>query len=341
MEREGGAEMIKEMVKVWRARTWMKKNVPFLYSWHAYVGYELELFESFDQAASIQEVALQKDIEMDLLEQWVEVGITLKHLKRLANEKVTTRNRWKLPTSKKDPHSSGILLKEMMELHIPALLSYPRLLRTRTKQHFDSDTHGSTVAKTSILLERFAFPKVQKTIKKYDINSLLDLGCGEGGYIRRIGDRYPDARMVGIEINKEVAEAAKESLISYDNIEVLHRDLHEYKPERDFQMIMANNLFHYIDPAERLQFFEKASTWMKPEGLFFVLTPMQKSKHGKQFSSAFNSFFMTFKNLYPIPSQKEMEALAEQTNFHVESIEPIVKEGGWYVLVFKKADPRA
>lgn len=328
--------MIGEMVKVWRARTWMKKNVPFLYSWHAYVGYEMDLFESFTKPASIQEVALAKNIEMDLLEQWVEVGITIKHMKRVEDKKVTTRNRWKLPTSKRDPHSSGILLKEMMELHIPALLSYPQLLRNQTKQHFNSDVHGSTVAKTSILLERFAFPKVQKAIKKYNVNSILDLGCGEGGYVKRIGDRYPDKRMVGIEIHEAVAKAAGESLSDYENIEILCEDLHEYEPNQLFDMIMANNLFHYIDPSERLQFFEKASTWLEKEGLFFVLTPMQKSKHGQQFSSAFNSFFMTFQNLYPIPSQKEMETLAGKTHFKVESVEPIVKEGGWYVMIFRK-----
>ncbi|WP_282137563.1 class I SAM-dependent methyltransferase [Rossellomorea aquimaris] len=328
--------MIGEMVKVWRARTWMKKNVPFLYSWHAYVGYEMDLFDSFTKPASIQEVALAKNIEMDLLEQWVEVGITIKHMKRVEDEKVTTRNRWKLPTSKRDPHSSGILLKEMMELHIPALLSYPQLLRNQTKQHFNSDVHGSTVAKTSILLERFAFPKVQKAIKKFNVNSILDLGCGEGGYVKRIGDRYPDKRMVGIEIHEAVAKAAEESLSDYENIEILCKDLHEYEPGQLFDMIMANNLFHYINPSERLQFFEKASTWLEKEGLFFVLTPMQKSKHGQQFSSAFNSFFMTFQNLYPIPSQKEMETLAGKTNFKVESVEPIVKEGGWYVMIFRK-----
>ncbi|MCR8849461.1 class I SAM-dependent methyltransferase [Rossellomorea sp. SC111] len=328
--------MIGEMVKVWRARTWMKKNVPFLYSWHAYVGYEMDLFEKFTKPASIQEVAVAQNIEMDLLEQWVEVGITIKHLKRVEDAKVTTRNRWKLPTSKKDPHSSGILLKEMMELHIPALLSYPQLLRNQTKQHFNSDVHGSTVAKTSILLERFAFPKVQKAIKKYNADSILDLGCGEGGYVKRIGERYPDKKMVGIEIHEAVAKAAEQSLKEFENIDIHCGDLHEYEPEQHFDMIMANNLFHYIDPSERLQFFEKASEWLGSEGVFFVLTPMQKSKHGKQFSSAFNSFFMTFQNLYPIPSQKEMETLAGKTHFNVESVEPIVKEGGWYVMIFRK-----
>ena len=328
--------MIGEMVKVWRARTWMKKNVPFLYSWHAYVGYEMDLFDQFTKPASIQEVALSQNIEMDLLEQWVEVGITIKHLKRVEDAKVTTRNRWKLPTSKKDPHSSGILLKEMMELHIPALLSYPQLLRNQTKQHFNSDVHGSTVAKTSILLERFAFPKVQKAIKKYNVDSILDLGCGEGGYVKRIGERYPDKKMVGIEIHEAVAKAAEQSLQDFENIDIHCGDLHEYEPEQPFDMIMANNLFHYIDPSERLQFFEKASTWLGSDGLFFVLTPMQKSKHGKQFSSAFNSFFMTFQNLYPIPSQKEMETLAGKTHFKVESVEPIVKEGGWYAMTFRK-----
>ncbi|OIU70419.1 class I SAM-dependent methyltransferase [Rossellomorea aquimaris] len=328
--------MIAEMAKVWRARTWMKKNVPFLYSWHAYVGYEMELFESFKKPASIQEVALAKNVEMDLLEQWVEVGITLKHLKRHSKGRVKVKNGWKLPSSKKETFSSGVLLKEMMELHIPALLSYPSLLRNQTRQHFNSDLHGSTVAKTSILLERFAFPKLQKVMKKSKVNSVLDLGCGEGGYIRRLADRYPKKKMVGIEIHEGVAREAEDQLQSYENVDIECCDLHEYEPQQAFDMVMANNLFHYIDPSERLQFFEKASDWLEKKGLFFVLTPMQKSKHGQQFSSAFNSFFMTFQNLHPIPSQKEMETLAKKTGFKVVSVEPIVKEGGWYALCFKK-----
>jgi SAM-dependent methyltransferase len=328
--------MIAEMAKVWRARTWMKKNVPFLYSWHAYVGYEMELFESFKKPASIQEVALAKNVEMDLLEQWVEVGVTLKHLKRSSKGRVKVKNGWKLPSSKKETFSSGVLLKEMMELHIPALLSYPSLLRNQTRQHFNSDLHGSTVAKTSILLERFAFPKLQKVMKKSKVNSVLDLGCGEGGYIRRLADRYPKKKMVGIEIHEGVAREAEDQLQSYDNVDIECCDLHEYEPDQAFDMVMANNLFHYIDPSERLQFFEKASDWLDKKGLFFVLTPMQKSKHGQQFSSAFNSFFMTFQNLHPIPSQKEMETLAKKTGFKVVSVEPIVKEGGWYALCFKK-----
>jgi hypothetical protein len=31
-----------------------------------------------------------------------------------------------------------------------------------------------------------------------------------------------------------------------------------------------------------------------------------------------------------------METLAGKTNFKVESVEPIVKEGGWYVMIFRK-----
>lgn len=336
MEGKGGTDMIGEIVKVWRARSWMKKNVPFLYSWHAYVGYELDLFDSFSRPATIQEIAIQKNLEMDLLEQWVEVGISLKHLKRKDDSKVSTRGKWKLPSSKSDPHSSGILLKEMMELHIPALLSYPELLRNQRKQHFNSDLHGSTVAKTSILLERFAFPKVQKAIKKHHVSTILDLGCGEGGYIRRIGERHPDKKMVGIEIHEGVAKTATEALESYPNIEVVCADLHSYEPENGFDMIMANNLFHYIDPSERKDFFHKASEWLEEGGVFFVLSPMQKSKHGQQFSSAFNSFFMSFQNLYPIPSHGEMETLAEKTGFTCEGVEPIVKEGGWYAMTFKK-----
>lgn len=328
--------MIREYIRIWRARGWMKKNMPFLRSWHAYVGYELDLFNSFKKSVSIKEVAAERNLEIDLLRQWVEVGIILKHFKRMSGDRVKTIKKWKLPKSKSNKFSSGIILKEMMELHIPSLLAYPELLRNQSKQHFDSRVHGPTVAKTSTLLEQLAYPKIEKVMKRYKVDSILDVGCGEAGYLNKLAKKFSNKKMVGVEVNEEVAMNAREVVGENNNIEIVNKDINEYQPEDKFKLVMANNLLHYIVPEERAGFFKNAAQWIKKNGALSIITPIQKPKHGKEFSSAFNSFFMTFDNLYPVPTEKDLKAFAKEAGLKPVAIDPIVKEGGWYIAVFRK-----
>jgi hypothetical protein len=62
----------------------------------------------------------------------------------------------------KEESSSGVILKEMMELHIPSLLTYPDMMRNSNRNRFDSEKHADTVAQTSRLLEVIALPKIAK-----------------------------------------------------------------------------------------------------------------------------------------------------------------------------------
>lgn len=330
--------MIKDLNNMWKARTWMKTNVPFLYSWHAYVGYELDLFEAFKKPVRVGDVADAYNLEEELLEQWVEVGIALKHLKKDEKNRVKIAKAWKLPGSKKDSPSSGDLLKEMMELHIPSLLHYPELMKEKKRQHFDNEKHGSTVAKTSTLLEMLAFRLINQNVKKHQVQSILDIGCGEGGYLLKLAKKHPDLQLTGIEINKEVAESAKKSTADYDEVEIVQADIHEYEPEKSFDHIMVNNLLHYINPEERQAFFNKITNITEENGTITIISPLQKAKHGKQFSSAFNSFFMTFDNLYPIPSEQELKDIAAECGFEQQTPFPIIREGGWFFVKWVKKD---
>ncbi|MFY4776706.1 hypothetical protein [Metabacillus sp. RGM 3146] len=129
--------IISDYVRVLKAREWMKRNMPFLYCWHAYVGYELDLYEAFKKPKTIKEAAMELSLKEDLLERWVDVGITIHYLKKASKERFKTAKSFMLPSSKKDPRSTGVLLKEMMELHIPTLLSFPDIMQTKVKQTFD------------------------------------------------------------------------------------------------------------------------------------------------------------------------------------------------------------
>ena len=49
----------------------------------------------------------------------------------MSRERYKTGSMWKLPRPKAEA-SSGVILKDMMELHIPSLLKYPDMKRNKT-----------------------------------------------------------------------------------------------------------------------------------------------------------------------------------------------------------------
>ncbi|WP_404449438.1 methyltransferase domain-containing protein [Sutcliffiella horikoshii] len=328
--------MISEYVRLFKARGYMKRNLPFLYSWHAYVGYELDLYEAFKKPKTIMEVAEEHDLKEDLLKRWVEVGGVIGYLKKKSKERYQTVKKFMVPSSKHNPRSTGVLLKEMMELHIPTLIKYPKMMKTEKKELFNQKEHGMVVAQTSSLLEQLAIPRVMKVMKKAKPNTVVDVGCGSGGYLLKLSQKFPKAQMLGVELNEDVAEEASKNCQKQKQVEIVCADVHEWSPEEKVDFVMLNNILHYISPDDRKELFKKISEWLPPKGTLSVVSPIHNSKHGGQFSSVFNSFFTAFENLYPLPSETDLENLAKEATLKVDKMQPVIKEGGWYQITFTK-----
>ncbi|MRX71521.1 methyltransferase domain-containing protein [Bacillus lacus] len=328
--------MLKEYVRVFKARGWMKRNMPFLYTWHAYIGYELDLYETFRKPKTIHEVAVQKSLKEDLLERWIDVGVSIKYMKRASKNRFRTSRSFMLPSSKRNPRSTGVILKEMMELHIPTLLNYPHLMQSQEKQTFDHEEHGMTVAQTSSLLEQLAFPKIAAMIRKQGAENVLDVGCGHGGYIRRLAEANPGLKLTGIELNEEVAQEAERRCQNCGHIDIRCENALSWSTGEKYDYIMVNNMLHYLSPEDRGKLFQQLGSWLTGKGTISVITPIQHSRHGKQFSSVFNSFFTAFDNLYPVPEEKDMQNIAAEAGLAINSFRPVIKEGGWYILTMQK-----
>ncbi|MBM7663275.1 2-polyprenyl-3-methyl-5-hydroxy-6-metoxy-1,4-benzoquinol methylase [Bacillus mesophilus] len=326
--------MLAEWYETLKARKWMKKNVPFLYSWHAYVGNECKLFLAFKKPQTVSEVATTHGLPEDLLQSWVEIGVAIRHLKK------TSSNSYQVKRLKLFPNKgslSGALLKEMMELHIPSLLAYPDLMTAKDKLTFDHDKHGDTVAKTSRLIETIAFPNYKKIIKEKDVSSILDIGCGYGGYLQRIARHKDDVHMHGLDFNPQVVKQAEKACKEYSNIEIFRADVNEWEPtNQKYDLIMLNNVMHYISPSKRSKLLLRVSKWLKKEGHIVIITPFKYSRHGKEFSAAFNSFFHAQSNLYSLPSEAEVKKIVKQIRMEIKELKPIIKEGSWYITVLEQ-----
>lgn len=324
-----------DVMKMFKARMYMKRNEPFLSSWHAYVGYELDLFKAFARPMSKFDVADALGLDEDLLQQWIMVGLSIGHLKEAGRDRYKIANSWKLPKPKGD-NSSGVLLKEMMELHIPTLLQYPEMMREKTRSHFDEEKHAPTVAETSRLLEVLAMPKMSKRIRDNQFKTVLDIGCGEAGYIKKLAGRFPDTHFTGIEISPTVAQTAKQLTIEDKNIDIVNADLWHYQPDQQYDMVMLNNVIHYIDLEKREALFTELASWLNDDGIFSVVTPIAGSVDDPPFANVFNSFFSSFDNLYRLPKRQELTEWGEGAGLKLLGIQTVIKEGSWYIVQYSK-----
>lgn len=324
-----------DVMKMFKARMYMKRNEPFLYSWHAYVGYELDLFKAFARPVSEDDVADAFRLDQELLHQWIMVGLSIGHLKDAGRGRFKIANGWKLPRPK-GQNSSGVLLKEMMELHIPTLLHYPDMMRKQERLHFDEEEHAPTVAETSRLLETLALPRVAGRIRERGSKSVLDIGCGEAGYIKKLAERFPDTEFRGIEISPEVTEKAEQLTADLANVQIEQGDLWSYQPEKQYDLVMMNNVIHYIDLEERAGLFSTLADWVEDGGMLSVITPIAGSKDDPPFGSVFNSFFSSFENLYRLPTRSELKEWGDGAGLELLHIKTVIKEGSWYIAQYQK-----
>ncbi|MCD8511544.1 MAG: class I SAM-dependent methyltransferase [Bacillus sp. (in: Bacteria)] len=331
--------MFKQLQMVWEARSWMKRNQPFLGTWHVYVGYKLSLFDTFSDGRTLEDATSSMDCNENLLKSWVDAGVVLGHLKRDKRNRIFAKKRMIKYFSKTSPYCIGELVKEMLEMHIPALLSYPKLMKGEARNVYNHEEYGQTVAATSALIEKKALPTVEKYVKGQAVSSVLDIGCGTGGYLVNLARKGQAGKYIGIDLNKQVIEEAKELAASQklENVEFIEADIRDWNVIKEkMDLVMINNLLHYFSQNTRLSLIKRAADYLNEGGMMLIITPLYLEKSGEEFSTAFNSFMNAHENLYPLPHKEELFEIAEQGSLQLIAQKAIVKEGSWYCLVFKK-----
>lgn len=325
-----------EIQRILQARNWMKTNENFLKTWHAHVGYKMDLFDSFQKSATVESVSSSRNLSKELLQRWVDVGVEVGHLKENSKSRYKAKARLVKYASKSSAESVGILLSEMMELHIPTLLEYPEIMESDERLTYMSDKFAEIVAETSTLLEKAAVSPLLRWVKKEKPESVVDLGSGLGGYLKSIYNKYPETKLIGVELSQEVVDKAKR--VHGDSINIRQGEIEDFLStyQGKTNMIMAHNLLYYFKPEERVNLFNKFNDVLTDKGSVTIICPLVKAKYGAAFTTAFNTFMTAHENLYPLPSPEELKKDAKQAGFTIEIMKPLIREGGWYFITMKK-----
>ena len=96
-----------------------------------------------------------------------------------------------------------------------------------------------------------------------DGDSFLDLACGTGILTREIAEKFPSAKIVGIDITQSYLDVAKKNSNSFDNISFILDDAEKFKLDSKFDCITGSYLPKYCDPEILVK---NCMTHLKPGG---------------------------------------------------------------------------
>lgn len=96
----------------------------------------------------------------------------------------------------------------------------------------------------------------------------IDLGCGPGSSTELLVERWPGARVTGVDSSSEMLRAARAALPA---VEWVQADAAEYRPEAPVDVIFANAVLHWLPDHERL--FPALLAQLKPGGALAVQMP--------------------------------------------------------------------
>jgi trans-aconitate 2-methyltransferase len=101
--------------------------------------------------------------------------------------------------------------------------------------------------------------------------TIVDLGCGAGNVTRLLGERWPDARIVGVDNSKEMLEQARAATGSDPRFTFIAADLGRWRPDEPADLVYSNAALHWLPDHAAL--FADVAAMVAPGGALAVQMP--------------------------------------------------------------------
>ena len=121
---------------------------------------------------------------------------------------------------------------------------------------------------------KFAQPRLRPAIdllNRIDLSApkrVYDLGCGTGNITRLIAQRWPDARITGVDDSAEMLEKAAQDA---SGIEWVQQGLAQWRPSQPADLIFSNAALHWLPSHETL--LPSLVESLNPGGILAVQMP--------------------------------------------------------------------
>lgn len=217
--------------------------------------------------------AIGSDFNQEGLEAWLDLGVSLGELaKSSAGYSIKSTFSKKLLKTSNDTWKA--FFQARVEIFYNYIIKTPAFLK-QNKQFEFSQSYGELFARSSRTVEPILIDVVDSIIPRNDSCHLLEVGCGSGVYIKRACDRNPYLTVIGLELQKEVADFARENTIKWqieDRVTIEPVDIRKYKCDKRFDMVTFYNLIYYFPVNERIDLLRHLGGFLNPGGQLILTT---------------------------------------------------------------------
>ncbi|MEW6532591.1 MAG: methyltransferase domain-containing protein [Thermodesulfobacteriota bacterium] len=228
-----------------------------------------------DGPASCKDIqkAIGSEFNQEGLEAWLDLGVSLGEL-----AKSSAGYRIKSAFSKELSRTSNDAWKAFLQARVEIFYNYiiktPSFLKANRQFEF-SQSYGELFARSSRTVEPVLIDIVDSIIPRNGPCHLLEVGCGSGVYIKRACDRNPHLTVIGVELQKEVADLARENTVKWQlehRVSIERVDIRNYKCDKKFDIVTFYNLIYYFSVDERIDLLRHLSGLLNPGGQLILTT---------------------------------------------------------------------
>lgn len=226
--------------------------------------------DSLDEAALAARLGLPQG---GPLRAWLEVGASLSEL-QLQSGRWALASRTARALAEERNDDLAAILEEVTTLHARLLHETPtRLKEGRLFTLADQD--GELIARSSRVVQPLLEEVVAEHVPEKGRFRLLEVGCGSGVYLRFAAARNPELTALGLELQPDVAERARQNLAGWGvgaRVTVESQDLRQRTPEPAYDLVTLHNNIYYFPVADRVAVLRHAAGFLAPGGTLLLTT---------------------------------------------------------------------
>jgi 2-polyprenyl-3-methyl-5-hydroxy-6-metoxy-1,4-benzoquinol methylase len=277
--------------------------------------------------------AIGSDFNQEGLEAWLDFGVSLGELGR-TSAGYSIRGAFSKELLKASNDTWKAFLQARVEVFYNYIVKTPTFLK-QNKQFEFSQSYGELFARSSRTVEPILIDVVDSVIPRNDGCHLLEVGCGSGVYIKRACERNPYLTVIGLELQKEVAEFARENTLKWqiqDRVTIEPVDVRKYKCDKKFDIVTFYNLIYYFSVDNRTELLRHLGGFLSPGGQLILTTLCQVNNPSIQLMNLWAS--MT-DGCGPLPFPEQLCDQLQEAGFNKVQLERLIP--GFYLFKTRKA----
>jgi SAM-dependent methyltransferase len=264
----------------------------------------------------------------DGLEAWLRVGVWVGEL-RAGPQGYGLRGGPARRLADTANDAAAALIEEAGTLHHRFITESPR--RLRDGQPFTlADQNGPLVARSSRMVEPFVCEAVDDAIPRDGAVRLLEIGCGSAVYIRHAARRNAALTALGLELQPDVAEVARENVRRWDlasRVAIEVGDIRARVPEPAFDLATLHNSIYYFPVEARVDVLRHVARFLRPGGRL-LLTSICLGKGAAV--DVLNLWAAMTDGCGRLPAPREMVAQMEQAGYTAVVSRSLIPSDSFY-----------